>query len=146
MSKVKKSIYEVLKGGFLTDESAFKNWRMIIFIVALLLIMISNAHNADKKVLKISELNKLKRELKAAYIDTQTTLMRMKMESNIRAMGTKLEWNTPNTIHTAKSLYRIPGSALTKFTCRNYSRSFIEFPPEMSTMSRASGSACITSK
>jgi len=84
MSKVKRSIYDILKGSFLTDESAFKNWRMIIFIVALLLIMISNAHNADKKVLKITELNKLKRELRAEYIDTQTTLMRMKMESNIR--------------------------------------------------------------
>ena len=84
MSKVKKSVYDVLKGRFLTDESAFKNWRMIIFIVVLLLILISNAHNADKKVLKISELNKLKRELKAEHIDTQTTLMRMKMESNIR--------------------------------------------------------------
>lgn len=84
MSKVKKSVYDVLKGRFLTDESAFKNWRMILFIVALLLIMISNAHNADTKVLKITELNKLKRELRAEYIDTQTTLMRMKMESNIR--------------------------------------------------------------
>lgn len=90
MSKVKKSIYDVLKGGFLTDESAFKNWRMIIFIVVLLLIMISNAHNADKKVLKISELNKLKRELRAEYIDTQTTLMRMKMESNIRQKAKKM--------------------------------------------------------
>ena len=90
MSKVKKSVYDVLKGRFLTDESAFKNWRMIIFIVALLLIMISNAHNADKKVLKITELNKLKRELRAEYIDTQTTLMRMKMESNIRDKAKKM--------------------------------------------------------
>lgn len=90
MSKVKKSIYDVLKGSFLTDESAFKNWRMIIFVVALLLIMISNAHSADKKVLKISELNKLKRELRAEYIDTQTTLMRMKMESNIRQKAKKM--------------------------------------------------------
>ena len=90
MSKVKKSIYDVLKGGFLTDESAFKNWRMIIFIVVLLLIMISNAHNADKKVLKISELNKQKRELRAEYIDTQTTLMRMKMESTIRQKAKKM--------------------------------------------------------
>jgi len=90
MSKVKKSIYDVLKGGFLTNESAFKNWRMIIFVVALLLIMISNAHSADKKVLKISDLNKLKRELRAEYIDTQTTLMRMKMESNIRQKAKKM--------------------------------------------------------
>ncbi|MFD2566421.1 FtsL-like putative cell division protein [Pseudotenacibaculum haliotis] len=90
MSKVKKSIYDVLRGSFLTNESAFKNWRMIIFVVALLLIMISNAHSADKKVLKISELNKLKRELRAEYIDTQTTLMRMKMESNIRQKAKKM--------------------------------------------------------
>lgn len=90
MSKVKKSVYGVLKGRFLTDESAFKNWRMILFIVALLLILISNAHNADKKVLKITELNKLKRELRAEYIDTQTTLMRMKMESNIREKAKKM--------------------------------------------------------
>ena len=87
---MKKSIYGVLKGRFLTDESAFKNWRMIIFIVGLLLIMISNAHSADKKVLKISELNKQKRELRAEYIDTQTTLMRMKMESNIREKAKKM--------------------------------------------------------
>lgn len=90
MSKVKKSIYDVLRGSFLTNESAFKNWRMIIFVVALLLIMISNAHSADKKVLKISELNKLKRELRAEYIDTQTTLMRMKMESNIRQKAKRM--------------------------------------------------------
>ena len=57
---------------------------MILFIVLLLLIMISSAHNSDKKVLEVSELNKLKRELRAEYIETQTTLMRMKMESNIR--------------------------------------------------------------
>ncbi|MBL4605344.1 MAG: S-adenosyl-methyltransferase [Flavobacteriaceae bacterium] len=90
MSKVKKNVYEVLKGAFLMNESAFKNWRMIIFIVALLLIMISSAHSSDKKVIKISELNKLKRELRAEYIDTQTTLMQMKMESNIRQRAKKM--------------------------------------------------------
>jgi hypothetical protein len=90
MSKVKKNIYEILKGEFLINESAFKNWRMIIFIVALLLIMISSAHSSDKKVRQISELNKLKRELRAEYIDTQTTLMRMKMESNIRQKAKKM--------------------------------------------------------
>ena len=84
MLKVKKSLYELLKGGFLIDESSFKNWRMMFFIVTLLLIMISSAHSTDKKVIEISKLNKLKRELRAEYIDTQTTLMRMKMESNIR--------------------------------------------------------------
>ncbi|MDX6746465.1 FtsL-like putative cell division protein [Polaribacter sp. PL03] len=84
MSKIKKSVYGFLRGSFLTDESAFNNWRIIIFVVGLLLIMISSSHKADKKVIKISELNKLKRELRAEYVDTGTILMRMKMESSIR--------------------------------------------------------------
>ncbi|WP_405609339.1 FtsL-like putative cell division protein [Polaribacter sp. Asnod1-A03] len=84
MSKVKKGVYDFLRGSFLTDESSFKNWRIIVFVVALLLIMISSAHKADKKVIKISELNKRKRELRAEYVDTGTILMRMKMESSIR--------------------------------------------------------------
>jgi hypothetical protein len=84
MSKIKKSVYGFLRGSFLTDESAFKNWRIIIFVVGLLLIMISSAHKSDKKVIKIAELNKLKRELRAEYIDIGTILMRMKMESSVR--------------------------------------------------------------
>ncbi len=84
MSKVKKGVYDFLRGSFLTDESAFKNWRIIIFVVMLLLLMITSAHRADKKVIQISELNKKKRELRAEYVDTGTILMRMKMESNIK--------------------------------------------------------------
>ena len=90
MSKFKRKIHNLLKGSFLTDESAFKKWKMIIFIVFLLLILITNAHNADKKVQEISELNKLRRGLKAEYIHTKTTLMQMKMESNIRTKAKKI--------------------------------------------------------
>ena len=67
------------------DESSLKNWRMLIFVVLLLLIMISSAHSADAKVVEIAELNKEKRRLRAEYIDTSTILMRMKLESSIRA-------------------------------------------------------------
>lgn len=79
-----KNIYSVLKGSFLTDDSSVKNWRIIIFIVSLLLIMIWSAHSADEKVVEIAELNKKKREIRAEYIDTNTALTRVKMESNIR--------------------------------------------------------------
>ena len=51
MSNIKKGVYDFLRGSFLTDESAFKNWRIILFVVGLLLIMISSAHKADKKVI-----------------------------------------------------------------------------------------------
>ena len=84
MSRVKEGVYGVLKGRFLTDESSFGNWRILIFVVILLLIMISSSHSADAKVVRIAELNKKKRELRAEYVDTGTILMRMKMESNIR--------------------------------------------------------------
>ena len=84
MSKVKKGLYGFLRGSFLTDDSAFKNWRVIIFIVALLLIMISSGHQADQKVIRIGGLNKQKRELREAYVDMSSRLERMKMESSIR--------------------------------------------------------------
>lgn len=89
MSKVKRNIYDILKGSFLTDESAFNNWKIILFVVLLLLITITSAHNIDKKVIKISELNKKKRELRAEYVDTGTLLMQMKMESSIREKAIK---------------------------------------------------------
>lgn len=80
----KQKIYRLLRGSFLTDEASFKNWRIILFVVLLLLVMITSAHRADKKVIQIAELNKKKRELRAEYIDTGTRLMRMQMESSIR--------------------------------------------------------------
>lgn len=90
MLKIKRNIYDILRGSFLTDESAFNNWKIILFIVSLLLITITSAHNIDKKVIKIAELNKKKRELRAAYVDTGTILMRMKMESSIRENALKI--------------------------------------------------------
>lgn len=84
MSKVKKGVYDFLRGSFLTDEFAFKNWKIILFVVALLLIMISSGHSAEKKVYKISELNKKKRELRAKSLDIETMLTRMEMESSIK--------------------------------------------------------------
>ena len=94
MSKVKKGVYDFLRGSFLTDATAFKNWRIFIFVVLLLLITITSAHRADKKVIQISSLNKEKRELRAEYVDTGTVLMQMKMESNIRTKAKKKRFKT----------------------------------------------------
>lgn len=84
MSKAKQNIYNVLKGKFLVSEDAFKNWRIIMFVVVLLLFMISRSHTTDRKVLRIAELNKEIRELKAEYIDTRTKVMRLELESSIQ--------------------------------------------------------------
>lgn len=79
-----ENFYDVLKGRFLTDEASVRNWRIIIFIVSLLLVMIWSAHSADEKVVEIAKLNKLKREIRAEYIDTNTALTRVRLESSIR--------------------------------------------------------------
>lgn len=84
MTKNSKGIYGVLRGSFLTDDGASNNWRFIIFIVSLFLLMIWSAHSVDEKVSKVAELNKKKRELRAEYIDAKTTLARMKLESAVR--------------------------------------------------------------
>ncbi len=84
MSKIKQNIYDVLKGKFLVSEDAFKNWRIIIFVVGLLMFMISRAHTTDRKVLRIAQLNKEIRELKAEFVDTRTKVMRLELESTVQ--------------------------------------------------------------
>ncbi|MCF6278898.1 MAG: S-adenosyl-methyltransferase [Flavobacteriaceae bacterium] len=84
MGKVKRNIYNVLKGKFLVSDDAFKNWRMIIYVVFLLLFMISRSHSTDKKVIKIAQLNSEIRELKAEFIDARTKVMRLELESVVQ--------------------------------------------------------------
>lgn len=76
-------IYDVLKGGFLVDDGSFKNWRIILFVVFLLLVMIASSHNADRKVMQIAQMNEQVKKMKALYVDSGTKLTRMKMESTI---------------------------------------------------------------
>jgi predicted aconitase len=83
MSPVKQTFYNLLKGKFLVDEDAPKNWKMLIFLTSLALIMIGSSHSIDKKVQKIAVLNKEMRELRSTFVATRSNLMKMKMESSI---------------------------------------------------------------
>lgn len=83
MPKFKQKFYNILKGKFLVDEDARKNWGFILFLTALSLFMISSSHQIDKKVQKIAELNNEKRELRAKFVATKSDLMKLKMESTI---------------------------------------------------------------
>lgn len=107
MGKVKQNVYNVLRGKFLVSDDAFKNWRMIIFVVFLLLFMISRSHSTDRKVLKIAELNSEIRELKAEFIDTRTKVMRLELESAIQkkvaARGLLPSKNPPKKIKVINS-------------------------------------------
>ena len=79
----KQKIYNVLKGRFLVDEDALKNWVFILFLTFLALMMISSSHRIDKKVQKIAELTRRRKELRAQFVATRSDLMKMKMESAI---------------------------------------------------------------
>ena len=80
---MKQTVYNVLRGKFLVDEGASKNWGMLIFLACLALIMIGSSHSIDKKVQRIAVLNKEMRELRSAFVATRSDLMKVKMESNI---------------------------------------------------------------
>ncbi len=80
---MKNNFYNILKGTFLVSDGAFKNWRFIIFLSVLALVMIASSHSADKKVHKIARLNNDVKELKSEYLDIRMILMRSKMESEI---------------------------------------------------------------
>jgi len=81
---IKNWFFNVLKGSFLTEEEGMRNWRVIFFVVVLILIMISSSHRSDAKVIEIAELNKEIKELQAYFVDTRTISMQLKLESGIR--------------------------------------------------------------
>ncbi|MEM1001422.1 MAG: FtsL-like putative cell division protein [Bacteroidota bacterium] len=80
---MKKSIYSILRGKFLISDDSFKNWRIILFISGLAIVMIASAHSADQKVYEIYKLTNDVKELRSAFVDGRSKLMRLKMESTI---------------------------------------------------------------
>jgi len=80
---MKKNIYSLLRGTFLVSDDSFKNWRIILFISALAIIMIASSHSADKKVHEIARLNNQVKELRSEFYDARTKLMDLKMESTV---------------------------------------------------------------
>lgn len=99
---MKKSIYSILKGKFLVSDDSFKNWRIILFISGLALVMVASSHSADKKVHEIARLNSQVKELRSAYIDGCSRLMEMRMESTVSLKmgkkGLKLSETPPQKI------------------------------------------------
>lgn len=84
MSAIKSSIFNLLKGDFLVNKDSFKNWRFILFVVALLLLMIASAHSSDKKVMEIAKLTYENKELRAEFLDKRSISMGMRLESTVR--------------------------------------------------------------
>ena len=94
---MKKGFYNIIKGKFLISDDAFKNWRFIIFMSILAMVMIASSHRADKKVHHIAHLNNEVKEIKSEYVDVRMILMQSKMESKIIATMKKKGMNPSET-------------------------------------------------
>jgi hypothetical protein len=80
---MKNGIYSLLKAKFLVSDDALKNWKFIVFLVFLAMIMIANNHRYDAKNYRITELTNLVKEKRSQFVDKRSELMKLKMESTV---------------------------------------------------------------
>lgn len=80
---IQEKFTKFIKGETLLNEEAMKSWRMIFFIIILLIIMTRSGHLNDEKVLKIARLEKQEKELRAEYIAIRTKSMKLKLETTV---------------------------------------------------------------
>lgn len=80
---MKNGIYSILKAKFLVNEDSVKNWRFIVFLILLAIIMIANTHSYEKKIYQISDLTNEVKELRSEFVDRRSELMKIKMESTV---------------------------------------------------------------
>ena len=78
-----KKLLSILRMEFLVNDYAFKNWRVILFLSLLSLIMIASGHAADRKIFHIAQLNDDLKMLKSKFVEQRTALMNLKMETKI---------------------------------------------------------------
>lgn len=78
-----KKLLSILRIEFLVNDVAFKNWRVILFLSLLSLIMIASGHAADRKIFQIAHLNDEIKMLKSEFVEQRTALMNLKMETKI---------------------------------------------------------------
>ena len=80
---MKSGVFSILKARFLINDDAVKNWRFIVFIILLAIIMIANTQRYEQKVFEIAKLSNEVKELRSEFVDRRSELMKLKMESTV---------------------------------------------------------------
>lgn len=80
---MKGGVINLLKAKYLVDEGSMKNWRFIVFLVLISILMIANSHSYDQKNFRITELETEVKELRSEFVDRRSDLMELKMESSV---------------------------------------------------------------
>ena len=72
---MKNGVYSILKARFLINEdaNAAKNWRFILFLITLAIIMIANTQRYEQKVFKIVALTNEVKELRSEFVDRRSS-------------------------------------------------------------------------
>lgn len=102
---MKNGIYGILKARFLVDEDANKNWRFILFIIGLAIVMIWNTNRYEQKIFRIAELTIEVKELRSEFVDRRSELMELKLESTIENKMKNLEIY-PSTVPPKKIMVK----------------------------------------
>ena len=98
---MKNGVYNILKARFLVNDDAFKNWRFIVFIIILAIIMIANTQRYEQKVFRIAELTNEVKEFRSEFVDRRSELMKLKMESTV-AQKMEARQLRPSTVPPVK--------------------------------------------
>jgi hypothetical protein len=98
---MKKRVYSILKARFLIDDDAMKNWRFIVFVILLAIVMIANTQRFEQKVFMISDLTNQVKELRSEFVDRRSELMKLKMESTV-SQKMEIKQIFPSTVPPVK--------------------------------------------
>lgn len=80
---MRQSFFNLIRGQFLMNDTASKNWIFIVYLSVLALIMISISHRTDEKVHEITQKSMELKEMKSRYIDVRMQRMQLQLESEI---------------------------------------------------------------
>jgi len=104
--KEDKNINSIVKGKLFDKDFIFENYKIISFLVALAFISAYSSHSVDKKIYKVTKLQKEVREVKSEFVSVRTQLMNSRMGSSMqeKVKGIGLESSTvpPQVIRVKK--------------------------------------------
>ncbi len=80
---MKTSVLNLLKGAFLVQEGASKNWRFILFVFFLAGLMITASHKVDQKVVQLEKANKELQSLRSEFVSVREEVMHKRMETQL---------------------------------------------------------------
>jgi ribosomal protein L31E len=80
---MKGGVYSIVKARYLVNEDATRNWRFIVFLIILAIVMIANTNRYEQKVFRIAKLTNEVKELRSEFVERRSQLMKLKMESTV---------------------------------------------------------------